>query len=130
MQKTCHTRANVLRFEHVFWDAHFFNIFHFTIFLTLKKENEQANNTNAIINIPPYTSKALEEKFPHKKVQSENVVRNTGHYIKKYYKPSPNCMKDYFFDRFPFFFWIAHYDFKGSFVKDLASGITVSLTLN
>ena len=98
----------------------------------MKLESEPNNNDNVIVNLPSnnhYTSKKLEEEFPFKKLQSENVLRNMGNYIKKYYKPSGQCGKDYFFARFPFFLWITQYEFKSSFIKDLASGITVSLMI-
>ena len=73
-----------------------------------------------------YNSKTLEEDFTFKKVKSENAIRNTAHYLNKYYKPSGKCMKDYFLARFPFLLWIVQYEFKSCFVKDLAAGITVS----
>ena len=39
------------------------------------------------------TEKYLEEKYQFEKVKADNVIRSTGHYLKKYYKPSGNCKK-------------------------------------
>jgi len=59
-------------------------------------------------------------------VQSENVMHKMGNHIRKYYKPSGQCGKDFFFARFPFFLWIAQYDYKINLIKDFAAGLTVS----
>ena len=75
----------------------------------------------------PFTVQTLNENFVFKKTKSDNVIRSTVKYVKKYYKPSPNCMKDYILARFPFFLWIFSYDFKENIVKDLMSGITIGV---
>lgn len=76
-------------------------------------------------NIELYTEKTLEEKFSYNKLKSDNVLKSTANYCMKYYKPSGNCMKNYFFKRFPFFEWILSYDVKQNLVKDLIAGLTV-----
>lgn len=81
-------------------------------------------------NIEVFNEKTLEEKFTYKKIKSDNVLKSSANYLKKYYKPSPNCMKNYFFKRFPFFEWITKYDVKQNFVKDLIAGLTVSCKKN
>jgi hypothetical protein len=77
-------------------------------------------------NIHTLNEKKLEETFSYKKIKSENAFRSAGRYIKKYYKPSPTCLKNYFFHRFPFFEWILQYDLKNDLVKDIIAGLTVS----
>lgn len=78
------------------------------------------NDINGVL-----TEKALEQKFSYKKVKSDNALKSSVNYMKKYYKPSGNCMKNFFFARFPFFEWILTYDIKQNLVKDLIAGLTV-----
>ena len=73
------------------------------------------------------TEKTLQEKFSYKKFRSDNAFKSAAHYIAKYYKPSGNCMKNYFFQRFPFFEWILSYDIKQNLIKDLIAGLTVRI---
>jgi hypothetical protein len=84
------------------------------------------NNNNDNHSSPVYNANTLEEKFAFKKLRSDNALKSAGNYIRKYYKPSGNCMKDYFFARFPFFNWIRSYDVKQDFIKDLVAGLTVT----
>ena len=81
------------------------------------------NNNNH--SCPVYNEKTLEENFTYNELRSDNAIKSAGNYVRKYYKPSGNCMKDYFFARFPFFNWIRSYDVKQDFVKDLVAGLTV-----
>ena len=37
------------------------------------------------------TEKYMEENCNMQKVKSDNVLRSTGHYLKKNYMPTPNC---------------------------------------
>ena len=79
------------------------------------------------------TEKYLEQNFAYDQFKSDNALKSASNYIKKYYKPSPNCMKDYFFKRFPFFDWIRSYNVKQDLIKDLVAGLTViylKFTLN
>ncbi|CAF0955390.1 unnamed protein product [Brachionus calyciflorus] len=77
--------------------------------------------------IEVFNEKSLEEKFTYKKIKSDNVLKSSANYLKKYYKPSPSCAKNYFFKRFPFFDWIRKYDIKQNFVKDLIAGLTIGI---
>ena len=73
-----------------------------------------------------FTAKSLEERFHFNKVEPDNPVKSAANYVVKYYKPSRNCMKNYFFARFPFFDWIRSYSIKENLLKDLIAGLTVS----
>lgn len=66
--------------------------------------------------------RSIESRISYK---SDNVLRSTANYCAKYYKPTPSCMKNFFFKRFPFFSWIISYDIKSDFLKDLVAGLTV-----
>jgi hypothetical protein len=92
----------------------------------LQENNEHFFNPKTR-NQSRFTVKSLDELFVPNKTKSDNVIKSTANYVKKYYKPSRNCMKDYFFARFPFFLWIFKYDFKENTVKDLISGITIGV---
>ncbi len=81
--------------------------------------------TSNILHRPAFTSKTLEAKYGFRKVESENLLKNTSNYLKKYYQPNRSCMKNFFFAKFPFFLWIFSYNFKENFMKDLLSGLTV-----
>ena len=94
---------------------------------TFNKHVSENNFTSPKINEEHYTMHSLAENSAFKKTKSDNVIKSTVNYVKKYYKPSPNCMKEYFFARFPFFLWIFRYDFKENTVKDLMSGITIGV---
>ena len=73
-----------------------------------------------------FTAKTMEERFGYKQIKPDDPIRSAANYVAKYYKPSPVCMKNYFFARFPFFDWIRTYNIKENFVKDLIAGLTVS----
>lgn len=81
------------------------------------------SNTNFDI----YSEKKLEQTFSYNKVKGDNVAKSSVNYLKKYYNPTPSCMKNYFFDRFPFFKWIRKYNFKNDFFKDLIAGLTIGI---
>lgn len=42
------------------------------------------------------TAKYLEENYALDDIKSDNVLRSTGRYIVKYYKPSRNCNYNFF----------------------------------
>jgi hypothetical protein len=84
-----------------------------------------ADDSNIDTSFEILTEKTLQEKFSYKKFRSDNAFKSAAHYIAKYYKPSGNCMKNYFFQRFPFFEWILSYDIKLNLIKDLIAGLTV-----
>lgn len=72
----------------------------------------------------------LEKNFTYNNIASANVIKSGQTYIKKYYKPSGDCLAGYFFKRFPFFKWIQDYDFKKDITKDLIAGLTVTINKN
>lgn len=86
-----------------------------------EKRNEQVQRR------PPITEKFMEENFLFEKLKADNICRSTGNYLKKNYKPTPNCMKNYFFKRLPIFEWVLNYDIKQCFVKDLIAGLTLGI---
>lgn len=88
--------------------------------------DDNRNNNNNNLTWPVYNENSLEERFVFKKLKSDNAFKSAGNYIRKYYKPSGNCMKDYFLARFPFFNWIRSYDYKQDFIKDFVAGLTVA----
>ena len=73
-----------------------------------------------------FTAKSMEERFNFEQIKSDDPIRSAANYVVKYYKPSPVCMKNYFFARFPFFDWIRTYSVKENLAKDLIAGLTVS----
>ena len=73
-------------------------------------------------NTDIFDRRSIESRISYK---SDNILRSTANYCAKYYKPTPSCMKSFFFKRFPFFSWIISYDIKSDFLKDLVAGLTV-----
>jgi len=64
--------------------------------------NENLNNTNHETipvtqqekqqnNRKMHTEKYLEDKYFPTKLKTDNVIKSTGHYLKKYYMPNSNC---------------------------------------
>ena len=43
------------------------------------------------------TEKYLEDKFFPAKLKNDNVIKSTGHYLKKYYIPNSNCKVNHYF---------------------------------
>jgi hypothetical protein len=71
------------------------------------------------------TEKYMEDHYNFDNLKTENVLRSTAHYIRKYYTPSPRCGLSYLYKRIPFIKWIQEYNVKEDFVKDLVAGLTV-----
>jgi hypothetical protein len=72
------------------------------------------------------TEKYFEENFYYSQnLKSENVLKSTAHYIRKYYTPSFGCATMFFYKRLPFFKWIQSYDIRKWLIKDLIAGLTV-----
>ncbi|RNA41964.1 solute carrier family 26 member 10-like [Brachionus plicatilis] len=88
-------------------------------------DTEEIYGSNSNFDI--YSEKKLEQTFSYNKVKGDNVLKSSVNYFKKYYNPTPDCMKTYFFDRFPFFKWIRKYNFKNNFFKDLIAGLTIGI---
>ncbi len=77
-----------------------------------------------IFNDKIFTVKDMDDNIS---IQSENIVKNSLNYVKKYYKPSPICMRNYFFKRLPFFDWVFDYNVKEDLLKDFIAGLTVRI---
>ena len=88
-------------------------------------DTDEINGSNT--NFAIYNEKKLEQTFSYNKVKGDNVYKSSVNYFKKYYKPNPSCMKNYFFDRFPFFKWIRKYNLKNDLLKDLIAGFTIGI---
>ena len=76
---------------------------------------------------PVLTTKYLENTYQYDTYNSDNILKSSFNYVKKYYKPSSNCCKSYLQRRLPVIEWLPKYDFKQNLVKDLIGGLTVSI---
>ena len=70
---------------------------------------------------------SLLERYQFEKYKSDNVVKSTTNYLKKNYKPSPDCMKRYLYKRIPFLKWFFTYDIKENLLKDFIGGVTIGI---
>ena len=102
-------------------------VFNKSFFKADERESRHEQDTVMLSPTTSFTARTLEEKYGFKKVQSDNLLKSTTNYVKKYYTPSGDCLRDYFYARFPIFYWIFRYDLKGNAMKDIVSGVTVSL---
>lgn len=80
-----------------------------------------------IRRVDSFTEKELADAFEYKKINGEDVLGSTANYIKKYYKPSGDCLLNYIFHRIPFLDWIRSYDLRQDLVKDLIAGLTIGV---
>jgi hypothetical protein len=69
----------------------------------------------------------LEAAYAYKGLEGDNAFKSAGNYIKKYYKPSGDCLLNFLFNRFPFFNWIRTYNVKEDLAKDLVAGLTIGV---
>ena len=76
---------------------------------------------------PILTEKGLREQYSFSKLPANNALKGTVRYCAKRYKPSGNCLLNYFFERIPFFRWILDYDLKNDFAKDAIAGLTIGI---
>jgi hypothetical protein len=92
---------------------------------SLKRHQRTSSNLNA----QKFTIKELEQRYAFKSDEdpSPAIVKDTINYMKKYFRPSPKCMKNFFFERLPFLTWLTAYDVKENLLKDFIAGLTVSL---
>jgi hypothetical protein len=92
--------------------------------LTLQPHQRISSNLNA----QKFTIKELEQRYAFKSDEdpSPAIVKDTINYMKKYFRPSPKCMKNFFIERLPFLSWLSVYDVKGNLLKDFIAGLTVS----
>ena len=82
---------------------------------------------NVNLRRPIYTEIELNDAHPSKKIESNNIIASGIHHVKKHYKPSADCTKNFLLDRFPIFKWILNYDFKQNTVQDLVGGFTIGI---
>jgi hypothetical protein len=73
------------------------------------------------------SAKQMEDNYSYATLKSQNVLRSTYKYMKKYYKPSPICLRSYFVRRLPFAQWILKYNFREDLLKDLVAGVTLGI---
>lgn len=71
--------------------------------------------------------KEIEKKYAMNYNNTDDVLRGVKHYMKKHYKPSPSCMKNFLFDRIPFLRWIIKYDVKQNLLRDFLAGLTIGI---
>lgn len=74
---------------------------------------------------PVLTAKYLESTYQYNDYNSDNILKGSMNYVKKYYKPSRNCCQSFLYKRIPFIEWISKYDLKQNLLKDLIGGLTV-----
>jgi solute carrier family 26, other len=102
--------------------------------LNLNETEEHEDDLNNIIssfnNRPIYNETILKEKYSFDddyKLDEDEIFENTKNYLKKHYKPTQTCMRNYFVGRFPILKWITKYDIKHDILKDLVAGLTVGI---
>jgi hypothetical protein len=67
------------------------------------------------------------KKYQTKRIQSDNIVKSGLNHVKKHYKPSKECGKDFLLARFPIFTWLLKYNIKENIVNDVISGVTIGI---
>jgi hypothetical protein len=75
---------------------------------------------------PVLTAKYLESTYEYNDRNGENILKDSLHYIKKYYMPTADNCKAFIRKRIPPIEWIPKYDIRKNLVKDLTGGITVN----
>jgi hypothetical protein len=80
-----------------------------------------------VLNRDEINENILTQKYSFKTADSTNPFAGGKRYLKKYYKPSVPCMKNYLLERFPFFAWIPQYDYKENLLKDVIAGLTIGI---
>jgi hypothetical protein len=101
-----------------------------TVALSLHQhQNQPHQRISSNLNAQKFTIKELEQRYAFKSDEdpSPAIVKDTINYMKKYFRPSPKCMKNFFFERLPFLSWLSVYDIKGNLLKDFIAGLTVSV---
>ena len=74
-----------------------------------------------------FTVEKLNERYNTNDDFSTKPLKDTWHYIKKYYKPTPDFFKRQLFKRIPFIDWIRHYKVKEWLLSDIVSGLTIGI---
>ena len=96
------------------------------------------------------SEKDFQDSYSITKLQSDNILHSSKNYLIKKYKPNKICnynimklsmnklkyfnfliniyigMIDFFFSRFPFFYWIIKYNLRENLLKDFITGLKVS----
>ncbi len=85
----------------------------------IEQKNLKTQNTT-ILDIESY--------YGFRDLKHDNVIRATGYYVKKYYKPSKNCFKNVVSKRLPITVWLPNYDIKKNLLKDIIGGLTVIIS--
>jgi len=76
---------------------------------------------------PVLTAKYLEQNYEYNELYSDNIIKSSLNYVKKYYKPSKNCCDKYLNKRIPAIEWIKSYNINENLLKDIIGGITVGI---
>jgi hypothetical protein len=76
---------------------------------------------------PALTEKDLIEKYNYENFKSENALHSSLRYVSKRYKPSGNCLINFFLDRIPIIKWLRVYNIKESALKDVIAGVTIGI---
>jgi hypothetical protein len=77
--------------------------------------------------IDTFDAKNMEQAFGYRELEGDNAFKSTATYLKKYYRPSGDCLLNFFFHRLPFFDWIRTYNIKEDLAKDLVGGLTLGV---
>ena len=103
----------------LFWTKHRKELF------KVRKFSEEINSK---LNEPALTTQHLESIYGYNNLKSENVLRATGKYMKKYYAPSRFCCQNFVAKTFPISVWLPKYDMKQNLMKDIVGGLTVYIS--
>lgn len=76
---------------------------------------------------PVLSVKYLQSKYQYNELNSDNVIKSSLNYAKKYYKPSKNCCESYLNKRIPIIEWMRNYNIRENILKDIIGGITVGI---
>ena len=67
------------------------------------------------------------KKYQTKRIESDHIIKSGINHIKKHYKPSGECTKEFFLARFPILTWLLSYNLKENIANDIISGITIGI---
>ena len=91
----------------------------------MQKRNAVEFETGANANREVLDHQILREKYSFNELKSNDALKSSINYCKKYYRPNGDCFINFLLNRFPFFRWIVSYDVKQNLVKDIISGLTI-----
>ncbi|CAF1366041.1 unnamed protein product [Didymodactylos carnosus] len=84
-------------------------------------------NGNEQIAPKIFTVDKLNEQYQLNQNFSPSPLRGLLNYIKKYYRPSPECLKRNLYHRIPIIEWIQNYNLKEWIGSDIISGLTIGI---